>query len=865
MALERIETTVGHIKGQEGPGYNVWRSPSIFSQTSPRRRIFDSGSAGDVSFFHSSIDDIIQQSGYDFAGTRLNGRGPETAEEPLQDKGERDCFTPPQKPSSNTFSPQFDVYEKQLTELPDGKSSLHDHLPPNSSPVEVKTFRETKIQAEGLKPSIASASSLTKDEKHASEITYTSPTTEREKLVASILIFDLPAKDQVQRNVKVKYNGKRYNTLPQADATPESDGDAQGELRKLAQNHQAQPPNAGKNIESAKDPRRTTSHKSITGDNNNKLIDESRSLQDNGKGFIRPPIIKSALPTSGSKVNSKGLQDAQRSKLKGKPTILRPLTEILPLHGDGSDLKGIEIDLEKDEAKKDSRNSDNWKAVSTPTWEVPIPHEMDNKIPTTKNKFSEISEQYFYTKDEIPQSHIGTDDEVNSTLMSMVPTVKDRSQDLGKTPNEKEQEIGISGLSETQSQNDFKIPIVKESPKITKKDYKKHKKGSKHKKGPKICHVAKGGNVESLESSKPSTLLDVTDGINSEEEQDYSELCACEFMNKVLRSDNQQTGLRMDLNMAALRYLGKLVTGLQGMMGEILQRYQVGFRDLHEGCMRTSALVQIYDEWCISKKWSTFKDHLSDPIQKVCRMLDIEEPWALFKNKKVKDWDILLHEISIVKQEPDQYRKLQWIFEEKFEKRLATFYLMSSKKLGQSSSIVDRVINEGAVMQGGKFTLPNNETIQLFENKWGEEYTNLYLTCPSSWISSLVISRLKELAMLANRPDVQKCEKVLSRHPIISHGLKLGEILVATHVGLEIHKVHYLNILFQSQRHQMEHHLIARGYIGRWSQDLPHDLRERSHMFKEYFDLMGKKVWGLEKWIENYFTNHKFKCSLCNH
>ncbi|EGG10164.1 uncharacterized protein MELLADRAFT_103585 [Melampsora larici-populina 98AG31] len=814
----------------------------------------------------------MQQSGYDSAGTRLNGRGPETAEEPLQDKGE----SPSPKPFDPTFSPQGNGYEKQMTHLPDGKSSLHDHLPPKSSPVKVKKFRETKIKAEGLKP-IQSAMSLTKDEKHASEITDSSPATGRENLGASIPIFDVPAKDQVQRNAKVQYNGKRYDTLPQADATPESDGhslDAQRELRKLAQNHQAQSPNAGKDIESVKEPRSPTLHKSITGDNNNKLIDESRSFQHKGKGFIKAPIIKCALPESGPKSNSQGWQEAQRTKLEGNPTILRPLTEVPPFHGDGSDLKEIARDLEKDGAKRDSRNSNDWTAVRNPSWEVPIHHEVGNKIPTTKNKFAEISEQYSKTEDEIPENHVGTDDDVNSTLMSIIPTVKDRSQDFGQTHNEKEQESGISGSSETQ--NEFKIQVVRESPKITKKNHKKHKKGSKHKKGQKNQHVAKGGNVGILKSYKPSTILDVIDVIVSEEGQDHSESCACEFVNKILHADNQQTGLKMDLNIAALEYLEKLVT-VQEMMGVILQRCQVRFRNFHEGCMRS-----------------------------ICKMLDIEEPWALFKNKKVKDWDILLHEISIIKQEPDQYKKLQWIFENKFEKRIATFYLMSSKKLGQTSRIVDRVINEGAVMQGvclplivrfstvlelsskktnwgsllpgkisekvnelidimkGKFTLPNNETIWLFETTWVEEYTNHYLTCPSTWISSLVLSRIKELAMLANCSDVQKCEKVMSRHPIISHGLKLGEILVATHVGLEIQKVHYLNLLFQSQRHKMEPHLIARGYIGKWSEDLPKDLKARSHMFKEYFDLMGKKVWGLEKWIDDYFTGYKIRCPLCN-
>ncbi|KAH9810592.1 hypothetical protein DFH28DRAFT_490888 [Melampsora americana] len=371
----------------------------------------------------------------------------------------------------------------------------------------------------------------------------------------------------------------------------------------------------------------------------------------------------------------------------------------------------------------------------------------------------------------------------------------------------------------------------------------------------------------------------------TEEQVDYSNLSIVQFFRHVLQDQNKSFGLRMDLEEAAIQYLENAKEDQQGILNAI-RKTRDDFWNVDEGAMRSISYLLKLTSFTIKQTWELYGSVLLPRTQRICKLLKADEVMPTFEKATQAEWNELIVELASLKKEATNadsdakeiYEQLIELFEGTLDNRLATFDLMIHTNVARESSILRRVLREGAHLEGvslpvlagisevlelssdniywdsfskeqigkkvnqlinimnGKVTLHNGQMFQIYDHPWINEYTRYYLTCPTTFISKRFQLRFKKLATLADRMNGSASK----RNTMDYTNITLGDILVSVHLNLKTEYIEEMKQYFATQKRSRT--CTSTGRVGCWTSGLQDMPMSRVFRFKQYFDLLGHRV-----------------------
>ncbi|KAH9810589.1 hypothetical protein DFH28DRAFT_902579 [Melampsora americana] len=830
QAFQIIRKAESHVQEASTIQYNMWTSPLIFSESSPRRQIFGSTDPEQSSLFDASPTDMFKQiEGYtsnQFLERNVQGR-------------EESKFEGRRNNPEDTYSLNYnDLYDQSVWPMLVVKGiQEYGNSRGNNRSTNPSQVVATNPDAQGY-----GDQNLAQDFK---SIILRNPQ-DFEKLHSERLI-----KDSKSRNTITSSELKILESSHESQKTSETIDPFGGSEEPKSQ------ADLTKKSKVSKDDDVKTSMSKIRG-----MIEKENSE-------IKTSMIKPTPPPMDcSKAKSLHEEQWKLVKGKGKKKLSKNNDDIL-LDGEAAKLNA------QYQAGGTPREALSFDALGSDS----------------------IEEKHLHNK-PITEVKINGEQSAGPEISSNKLKIAYKSHNYGAENNGVETQLSIqnpslSSVDQIQFPGNLQGNDVKPQNKFDSQMQQKPRK-------------SKGGKRLKTTSQAKSTVIDMPDdpkkllesniphkGDKKDEikqKVSYTGLSLSEFFKLVFQEEKKEIGLDVIVDDSAFEYLDSIKCKNMDVFKKVFEKSRNAIWNFDESCLRTSSFNRMYEEYVIVRRWNTYGygETLSGNIKDVCKILKADQRWPLYEEANEHDWQELLSKLSMIEEDPKQYKKLPWLFADHFHERLATFYL-SSTKAYQKSNVLQRALEDGAIKKGvnlpvlvcisdvleleskevswetlpqdeinkkatklinimnGEFRLPNGKTLQVFEHTWDSEYTRYYLACPTKFLSKSFNTRLKKLAILANRSGGEapesKSDKVQDIHNI---DITLGEVLISTHISLDIEDLKGLKSVFRLQK-------IGRGkgrYFGDWNIEVPDDLMSKAIFFKKYFEFFNHKVLGFNRWME---------------
>ncbi|EGG10165.1 uncharacterized protein MELLADRAFT_103586 [Melampsora larici-populina 98AG31] len=880
LALQNIKASENEVQEAKSMNYNVWTSPAIFSKSSPRRQLSGSTDPDKFSLYATSPEDIFQQSrGHTskklvetilHCRERFAVKGPRNNPEGIDSRTDE-----PNHATSWSKSSERYIEEPGNSRVNDRSASSSQSSGPTThaqfytDPNQVQDFKSvflrnppdlTKINSERLIKDNNSKDKVTNTMSYDSERSGSHSLQEPQKLSTKIVT--------VSHSEELKSQAfQLHHSKP-----------LKNEIKETLMSKSGGPLNKDKEIKSSK------------------VIEISSTSTDDPKG-------KSLDEEQWKVVKGKG---------KGKGKLSKNHNQAL-LSGDADELKA------GNQAGEIPWESLKFEALNSDSKESKNIHE----------KTVQEAQEHSYIRNDSSEGSGRSSNELASASKSHGETFVEDNK--GGETHVSVHDISPSAVDQVSSTRIFPGDVFQPT--------KKHpsqmqQKGRKKKGGQRLRSTSRVKNTDLSDEPKEVEALNIPSKEHKQKEtrekESYTGLSFDEFFKVVFQEERKEIGVDIIADDSTFRYLDSIKKDNADMLKKAYEKAQLAIWKFDEGCMRTTSFSKMYEEYIIQRRWRTYEGRLHDDIKKVCKILRADEKWPLYEQATESDWKELSVALSTVKEEEYKYKQLCWLFSGYLWNRVATFHL-SVNKAYQNSNIMQRVLQDGAIEKGaslpvlacisdvlelgservfwetlsqddinkkalmlinimkGEFTLPDGQTLHIFHHGWNSEYTRYYLACPTKFLCKIFNSRLRQLAVLANRggsyDHVDKSssdvpEKLSdSAVPEIKSGNDIpedkrgsdvpekksdkaqdiddvkitpGEALVSIHVALEIEKLKELKSVFKSQK--------GKGrYFGIWNPEVSLDLMSKAVSFKQFFDFFDHKVLGFKKFMEQYKASFSTK------